>query len=331
MEKNYDEFDLEDLIQEEKVAVTITHAGYIKRIPLDAYTSQKRGGKGITGLSTREDDFVENLFITSTHDNIIFFTNLGRAYKLKAYEIPEAGRTARGTNIVNIIPMNTRERIQTVLVINEFASDKFLFFTTKNGIVKRSSLEAFNSIRKTGLIAINLRTNDELIGVKLTDGQQRIVIVTQNGYSITFEESDVRCMGRAASGVKGITLREGDIAVGMEVVDPGSNLLIVSENGFGKKTPFKDYSVQGRGGKGIITYKVTKKTGKLVGAKAVIDDDQIMLINNNNIIIRLEVKQISKSGRNTMGVTLMKTGEEIAIVSIAKINSNDIEIEEEIL
>jgi DNA gyrase subunit A len=329
LEKNYDEFDLADLIQEEKVAVTITHAGYIKRIPLDAYTSQKRGGKGIQGLSTREDDFVEHLFITSTHDNIIFFTNLGRAYKLKAYEIPEAGRTARGTNIVNILPMNTRERIQTVLVINEFDSDKFLFFTTRNGIVKRSSLDNFNAIRKTGLIAINLRTNDELIGVKLTDGQQRIVIVTQNGYSITFEESDVRCMGRSASGVKGITLRESDIAVGMEVVDPGSNLLIVSENGFGKKTPFKDYSVQGRGGKGIITYKVTNKTGKLVGAKAVIDEDQIMLINNNNIIIRLEVKQISKSGRNTMGVTLMKTGEEISIVSIAKINSNDIEIEEE--
>lgn len=325
IEKNYDEFDLEDLIQEEKVAVTITHAGYIKRIPLDAYTSQKRGGKGITGLSTREDDFVENLFITSTHDNIIFFTNMGRAYKLKAYEIPEAGRTARGTNIVNIIPMNARERIQTVLVINEFTSDKFLFFTTKNGIVKRSSLDAFNSIRKTGLNAINLRATDELIGVKLTDGQQRIVIVTQNGYSITFEESDVRCMGRSASGVKGITLRESDIAVGMEVVDPGSNLLIVSENGFGKKTPFKDYSVQGRGGKGIITYKVTNKTGKLVGAKAVIDDDEIMLINNNNIIIRLQVKEISKSGRNTMGVTLMKTGEEIMIVSVAKINSNDIE------
>lgn len=327
IEKRHDDIDLEDLIQEEKVAVTITHAGYIKRIPLDAYTSQKRGGKGIQGLSTREDDFVEHLFITSTHDNIIFFTNLGRAYKLKAYEIPEAGRTARGTNIVNILPMNTRERIQTVLVINEFSEDKFLFFATKNGVVKRSPLDNFNSIRKTGLNAINLRVGDELIGVKLTDGAQRIVIVTQNGYSITFEESDVRSMGRSASGVKGITLREGDIAVGMEVVDPESNLLIVSENGFGKKTPFKEYTIQGRGGKGIITYKVSNKTGKLVGAKAVIDEDEIMLINSNNIIIRLEVKQISKTGRNTMGVTLMKTGEEISIVSVAKINSNDIENE----
>lgn len=324
LEKNYDEVNLEDLIQEEEVAVTITHAGYIKRISIDAYTSQKRGGKGIQGLSTREDDFVEHLFITSTHDNIIFFTNLGRAYKLKAYEIPEAGRTARGTNAVNILPLSARERIQAVLVINEFTSDKFLVFATKNGIVKRSSLDAYNSIRKTGLNAIGLRANDELIGIKLTDGKQRIVLVTQKGYSITFEENDVRCMGRTASGVKGITLREGDITVGMEVVDEESNLLIVSENGFGKKTPFKDYSVQGRGGKGIITYKVSKKTGKLVGAKAVTDEDEIMLINNNNIIIRMEVKQISKSGRNTMGVTLMKTGEEIMIVSVAKINSNDI-------
>lgn len=330
IEKRNDEIDIEDLIQEEKVAVTITHAGYIKRIPIDAYTSQKRGGKGIQGLSTREDDFVEHLFITSTHDNIIFFTNMGRAYKLKAYEIPEAGRTARGTNAVNILPLNARERIQAVLVINEFSEDKFLFFATKNGIVKRSSLDAFTAIRKTGLNAINLRAGDELIGVKLTDGSQRIVIVTQNGYSITFEENDVRCMGRTASGVKGITLRENDIAVGMEVVNLNSKLLIVSENGFGKKTPFSDYSCQGRGGKGIITYKVTNKTGKLVGAKEVIETDEIMLINNSNIIIRLEVKGISKSGRNTMGVTLMRTDEETQIVSIAKINSNDIDDEFEL-
>jgi DNA gyrase subunit A len=328
LEINHNEIDMEDLIQEEKVAVTLTHAGYIKRIPIDAYTSQKRGGKGIQGLSTREDDFVEHLFITSTHDNIIFMTNMGRAYKLKAYEIPEAGRTARGTNVVNILPLNAREKIQAVIVIHEFDAEKFLFFTTKNGVVKRTSLDAFAAIRKNGINAINLREGDELISVKLTDGKQNVVIVTQNGYSITFEENDVRSMGRTASGVKGITLRENDIAVGMEVVDPESNLLIVSENGFGKKTAFKEYTVQGRGGKGIITYKVTKKTGKLVGAKAVLDNDQIMLINNNNIIIRLEVKDISKSGRNTMGVTLMKTGEEISIVSVAKINSNDIEDDE---
>lgn len=328
IEKKEDEIDIEDLIQEEEVAITITHAGYIKRIPIDTYTSQKRGGKGIQGLSTREDDFVEHLFITSTHNNLIFFTNQGRAYKLKAYEIPEAGRTARGTNAVNIIPMNAKEKIQTVISIKEFEEDKFLVFTTMNGLVKRSLLSEFNSIRKTGINAINLKAGDELIGVKLTDGNQRIVVVTRKGYSITFDESDARCMGRTASGVRAINLRDGDIAVGMEVVDLNSRLLIVSENGFGKKTHFKEYTLQGRGGKGIITYKVTDKTGFLVGAKAVEEKDQIMLINNNNIIIRLEVSGISTTGRNTMGVTLMRTGENEKIVSMAKINTDDKEEDE---
>lgn len=317
-----DDIDIEDLIQEERVAVTITHAGYIKRLPADTYRSQHRGGKGIQALSTREDDFVEHLYITSTHDNLIFFTNEGRAYKLKAYEIPEAGRTARGTNIVNILPLNTGEKIQAVISIKEFDEDKYLVFGTKNGLVKKTQLSEFISIRKTGLNAINLKGDDELIGVKLTDGIQKIVIVTQNGYSITFDEQDVRSMGRTASGVKGITLRDGDIAVGMEVADPEAQLLIVSENGYGKRTPFSEYSVQGRGGKGIITYKVTKKTGKIVGAKTVTDEDEIMLINSNGIIIRLEVKGISQTSRNAMGVTLMKTGEDEKIVSIAKINSN---------
>lgn len=323
IEQNTDEINIEDLIQEEEVAVTITHAGYIKRLPSDTYRSQKRGGKGIQALSTREDDFVEHLYITSTHDNIIFFTNMGRAYKLKAYEIPEAGRTARGTNIVNILPLNPRERIQTVISIKEFDDDKFLMFATKDGIVKKTKLSEYSSMRKTGLNAINLREDDELISVKLTDGTENMIIVTQNGYSITFREDDVRVMGRTATGVKGITLREGDIAVGMEVVNSEARLLIVSENGFGKRTPFTEYSVQGRGGKGIITYKVTKKTGKIVGAKTVEDKDEIMLINSNGIIIRLEVGSISSTSRNTMGVTLMRTDNDEKIVSVAKINSND--------
>ena len=318
-----DEIDIEDLIQEEEVAVTITHAGYIKRLPIDTYRSQKRGGKGIQGLSTREDDFVEHLFITSTHNNILFFTNMGRAYKLKAYEIPEGGRTAKGTNIVNILPLNQRERIQAVIAIKEFVADQYLVFATKNGIIKKTQLDEFDSIRKNGLNAINLRTSDELIGVKLTDGKQKITIVTQNGYCITFEESDVRSMGRTASGVKAITLREGDITVGMELYDDNQNLLIVSENGFGKRTPYTEYSVQGRGGKGVITYKVTDKTGKIVGAKTVKKDDEVMLINNSNTIIRLEVNGISITGRNTMGVTLMRNRDEEKIVSVAKINSND--------
>ena len=324
-----DEIDIEDLIQEEEVAVTITHAGYIKRLPIDTYRSQKRGGKGIQGLSTREDDFVEHLFITSTHYNLLFFTNMGRAYKLKAYEIPEGGRTAKGTNIVNILPLNPKERIQAVIAIKEFVDDKYLVFATKNGIIKKTQLNEYDSIRKNGLNAINLRTSDELIGVRLTDGKQKITIVTQNGYCITFEESDVRSMGRTASGVKAITLREGDIAVGMELYDENQNLLIVGENGFGKRTPYTEYSVQGRGGKGLITYKVTDKTGKIVGAKTVKKDDEVMLINNNNIIIRLEVNDISVTGRNTMGVTLMRNKEDQKIVSVAKINSNDNEDEKE--
>lgn len=331
IERNDEEINVEDLIQEEEVAVTITHAGYIKRIPRDTYKSQKRGGKGIQGLSTREDDFVEHLYITSTHDNILFFTNMGRAYKLKAYEIPEAGRTAKGTNIVNILPLNPKERIQTVISLKEFDDDKYLVFGTKNGIIKRTKLSEYDSIRKSGLNAINLRAEDELISVKLTTDDDKIVFVTQNGYSITFKVEDVRSMGRTASGVKAMTLREGDIAVGMEIADIESELLIVSENGFGKRTPFTEYSVQGRGGKGIITYKVTNKTGKIVGVKTVKDDDEIMLINSNGIIIRLEIKGISRTSRNTMGVTLMKTQGDEKIVSVAKINSNDIEEDEEII
>jgi DNA gyrase subunit A len=322
-----DEINIEDLIQEDEVAVTITHAGYIKRLPADTYRSQKRGGKGIQALSTREDDFVENLFITSTHDNILFFTNMGRAYKLKAYEIPEAGRTARGTNIVNILPLNPKEKIQTVITIKEFDEDKFLVFATKNGLIKKTDLAEFASMRKTGINAINLKDGDELISVKLTDGNQKLTIVTQNGYCITFDENDVRPMGRTAAGVKGITLREGDIAVSMEVADPEADLLVVSENGYGKRTSFSNYSVQGRGGKGVITYKVTKKTGNIVGAKTVRDTDEVMLINSNGIIIRLEVKDISSTGRNAMGVTLMRSAEDERIVSIAKINSNDTEEE----
>jgi DNA gyrase subunit A len=329
LEADSEEINIEDLIQEEEVAVTITHAGYIKRIPRDTYKSQKRGGKGIQGLSTREDDFVEHLYITSTHDNILFFTNMGRAYKLKAYEIPEAGRTAKGTNIVNILPLNPRERIQTVISLKDFDEEQYLVFATKNGIIKRTKLSEYDSIRKTGINAINLRAEDELIGVKLTTLGDKIVFVTEKGYSITFKVEDVRSMGRTASGVKAITLREGDIAVGMEIADLEAELLIVSENGFGKRTRFTEYSVQGRGGKGIITYKVSNKTGKIVGVKTVKDDDEIMLINSNGIIIRLEIKGISRTSRNTMGVTLMKTHEDEKIVSVAKINSNDIDDEEE--
>lgn len=329
IEQNMDEINIEDLIDEEDVAVTITHAGYIKRLPSDTYKSQKRGGRGIQGLAPREDDFVENLFITSTHDNILFFTNLGRAYKLKAYEIPEAGRTARGTNIVNILPLQPQEKIETVITIKEFEADKTLIFATKGGVIKKTNLTEFATIRKTGINAITLREDDELISVKLTDGTKNITIVTRNGYSITFKETDVRCMGRTAMGVKGITLREGDIAVSMEVAEEGYDLLVVSENGFGKRTSFGNYTVQGRGGKGIITYKVTKKTGIIISARAVTNSDEIMIINNSGIIIRLEVSGISTTGRNAMGVTLMRADDGQKIVSVAKVNTNDTEEDEE--
>ncbi len=323
-----DEINLEDLIPEEDVAVTISHSGYIKRLPIDTYRSQKRGGKGIQGLSVRDDDFVENLFITSTHNNLIFFTNMGRAYALKAFEIPEASRTARGTNIVNILPLNGRERIQAVIPIKEFYEDAYVVLATKNGIIKKTPLSGLSSIRKSGVNAINLKPNDEIISVKLTDGNQRITVVSQNGYAITFEESDVRSMGRTAAGVKAISLRDGDIVVSMEIYDKDSDLLIVSDNGFGKRTSFTNYSVQGRGGKGLKTYKVTKKTGKIIGAKTVKDNDEIMLINNSGVIIRLEVNNISRLSRNTSGVTLMKTKKDEKILSIAKINSNDSDEEE---
>lgn len=318
-----EEIDIEDLIPEEQVVITLTHFGYIKRLGIDTYTAQKRGGKGISALSTREDDFVEHLFITSTHNNILFFTNQGRVYIMKAFEIPDASRQAKGTAIVNLLQLNTREKIQAVMTIKEYQEDKYLVMATREGIIKKTPLEQFSSIRKTGINAISLRQGDELIGVKLTDGNQQVIIVTSNGYSIRFSEQDVRAMGRAAAGVKAITLREGDIAVGMDIVDEDSELLTVSERGFGKRTSLKEYSLQGRGGKGVKTYKVTEKTGKLVGAKVVKDADEILLINEQGTLIRLNVSNISETGRNTLGVKLMKTGNDVNVVSMAKINNED--------
>lgn len=318
-----EEIDIEDLIPEQDVVITLTHFGYVKRLSIDTYTAQKRGGKGISALSTREEDFVEHLFITSTHNNILFFTNQGRVYTMKAFEIPEASRQAKGMAIVNLLQLNTREKIQAVMTIKEFEDDKYIVMTTKDGIIKKTPLEQFSSIRKNGLYAINLRQGDELIGVKFTDGKQQLIIVTSSGYSIRFSENDVRSMGRSASGVKAITLREGDVAVGMDIVDDTSELLTVSEKGFGKRTSMDEYGLQGRGGKGVKTYRVTEKTGKLVGAKIVKNSDEILLINNQGTIIRLNVSGISETGRNTQGVKLMKAEDDVKIVSIAKINNDD--------
>nr|WP_319001353.1 DNA gyrase subunit A [Clostridium estertheticum] len=330
IEKNPYSLDEEDLIQEQDIVITLTHAGYIKRLPADTYSSQKRGGRGIQGVTTKEDDFVEHIFITTTHNNILFFTNKGKSFKLKAYEIPEGGRTAKGTNLINIIPLASDEKIQAVICLKEFAQDNYLVMGTKNGLIKKTSLDKYSAIRKNGLNAINLREDDELIGAAITNGDSEMLFVTRNGYSIRFSEKDVRGMGRTATGVKSLTLREEDIVVSMNIVTPEEELLVISENGFGKRTLVSEYSLQHRGGKGVITYKVSAKTGKLVGARIVKDGDEMILINSNGIVIRLNVAGISTTSRNTMGVTLMKNGDGDNIVAIAKINSSDvIDTEEE--
>ncbi|CDM67205.1 DNA gyrase subunit A [Clostridium bornimense] len=323
IEQSSDDINIEDLIQEQNVVVTLTRDGYIKRIPEDAYTAQKRGGRGIVAGTTKEDDIIENLFVTSTHNHIVFFTNQGRAYKLKGYEIPEGSRTSKGTNIINILMLRPDEKVEAVICMKEFNPDDYLIMGTKKGIVKRTSLDNFKNIRKSGLNAITLREEDELISVKLTSGNDDIMMFTSEGYSIRFKETDVREMGRMASGVKGISLRENDSVVAMEVVDPELKVLVVSENGLGKRTNVDEYKVQYRGGMGIITYKTNEKTGKVIGAKMVSDDDELMLINSKDIAIRINASDISVTGRSTMGVKLMKTEEEVTVIAIAKIIAED--------
>ena len=318
------EFELEDLIKEEQAVITLTHFGYIKRMPIDTYKSQKRGGKGITGIATREDDFVKQIFTASTHDTILFFSNKGKLYKLKGYEIPEAGRTARGTAIVNLLSLDAGEKVSAIIPIQNFAEGKYLLFATKNGIIKKTSLAEYNSARKTGLLSITLKEDDELIDVRLTDGEDNVVLVTKGGMSITFDEKDVRPMGRVSQGVIGIRLSKDDEVIGMESIITGANatLLAITENGFGKRTELDEYRVQTRGGKGVITYKVTPKTGNIVGIRIVEEADDVMLITDTGTIIRLNVAGISVLGRSTQGVTLMRTNEG-KVVSIEKITEKE--------
>ena len=319
------EIDEEDLIEEENVCVTLTHLGYIKRVPVDTYKSQRRGGKGVTGITTRENDFVKNLIMTSTHDYLMFFTNTGKAHKIKAYEIPEATRTAKGTPAVNFLNLMQRERITAVIPIKEFAEDKFLIAVTKQGTIKKTSLSNFDTNRKTGLIAMNLKDGDELIGIKQTSGTNNVIIVTKQGKCICFSEDDVRPMGRIAGGVRAIKLEKDDEVVAMELVEPGQELLVVTQKGFGKRTKVEDYKIQVRGGKGLLTYDKGKfkKTGELVGAMAVEDDDDILLINSDGIIIRMAAKEISKLGRATQGVKIMNVGEDANIIALAKVIRED--------
>ncbi|MBE6065663.1 DNA gyrase subunit A [Clostridium cochlearium] len=323
IELNVNEISIEDLIEEEEVVVTLTNSGYIKRISSSAYSSQKRGGKGIQAITTKEDDFVEKVFVTSTHSDLLFFTNVGKVYKLKAYEIPEAGRTAKGTNIVNLLPVDANEYVREVIALKEDLQDGYLIMGTKQGLIKKTSLDQFKNIRRNGLIAINLKDEDELLKVKITRGDAEIIIITQNGYAIRFSEKDVRPMGRNSMGVKAINLREDDIAVSMDIVVEDQYVLTVTENGFGKRTSVSEYNLQNRNGKGLITHKVTDKTGKVVSARITKDNDELMLINSSNIAIRICVSDVSITNRNAMGVTLMRTNEEEKILAIAKINSDE--------
>ena len=308
----------EDLIKEEQTIVALTHFGYIKRMPADTYKSQRRGGKGITGISTRADDFVTEIFTASTHDTILFFSNKGKLYRLRGYEIPEAGRTAKGTAIVNLLSLDAGEKITAVIPISNFAEGKYLLMATQKGFIKKTSLTEYNSARKTGLQAITLKEEDELIAVRLTDGQDNVVLVTEDGMSITFSEQDVRPMGRTAQGVIGIKLGDGDKVIGMESIIEGANatLLAITEHGFGKRTDLDEYRVQNRGGRGVITYKVTQKTGKLVGIRVTDDSNDIMMITDTGTIIRISVKDVSVLGRSTQGVTLMRTNDGGKVVSI---------------
>ena len=318
------DLDVEDLIKEEQSVITLTHFGYIKRMPVDTYKSQKRGGKGITGIATREEDFVKQIFTASTHDLILFFSNKGKLYRLKGYEIPEAGRTAKGTAIVNLLSLDPGEKISAVIPINNFSEGKYLLMGTKNGLIKKTALTEYNSARKTGLLAITLKDDDELIDVRLTDGEDNVVLVTKKGMSITFDEKDVRPVGRTAQGVIGIRLDEEDSVIGMESIVSGikGTLLAITENGFGKRTELDEYRVQNRGGRGVITYKITPKTGDIVGIRIATDEEDVMLITDNGTVIRLNVRDISILGRATQGVTLMRTNEG-KVVSIEKISADE--------
>jgi DNA gyrase subunit A len=325
-----EEIEEEDLIQEESVAITLTHLGYIKRVSADTYKTQRRGGKGITGLTTRDNDFVKDLIITSTHDYLMFITNTGKAHRIKAYEIPEAQRTAKGTPAVNFLNLMQRERITAVIPIEDFTANKYLVGVTKKGIIKKTEISQFDTNRKTGLIAIRLKDGDELIGIKETTGNSNIIIVTKNGKCICFNEEDVRPMGRLAGGVRAISLEKGDEVVAMDLAEKSDELLVVTQAGYGKRTAIKEYKIQARGGKGLLTYDKGKfdKTGALIGAMVVNEQDEILLINSDGIIIRIRADEVSKLSRATQGVKIMRVEEDSNIIALAKVIREDEDEEE---
>ncbi|GAK41446.1 DNA gyrase subunit A [Paenibacillus urinalis] len=313
----------EDLIPREDVVVTITHTGYIKRLPVSTYRSQKRGGRGVVGMDTKDEDFVEHLFVTNTHNYLMFFTDKGKVYRLKAYEIPELGRTARGTPIINMIQIEQGETVNAVIEVEEFESEKFLFFATKHGVVKKTPLDDYVNIRKGGLIAIHLREDDSLIEVKLTDGKQEMILGTAHGMSIRFSEDDVRSMGRSATGVKGINLDEEDSVIGMDIVDSELEVLIVTANGYGKRTPVSDYRIQSRGGKGIKTINITEKNGPVVSLKVVKNEEDLMIITTSGTLMRMSMEGISTMGRNTQGVRLIHTREDDSVATVCRTDKTE--------
>lgn len=312
----------EDLIEEEEVAVTLTHNGYIKRLPTTEFKSQHRGGRGIQGMDVHDDDFIEHLLTTSTHDVLLFFTNAGKVYRMKAYEIPEYGRTAKGIPVINLLGVNSGEKIQAVVNVtgDASASDNYLFFTTVKGVVKRTPVQEFANIRSNGLKAITLKDDDELIGVTITDGHQNVIIGTHDGYAVSFDETTVRSMGRTASGVRGIRLRDDDFVIGFDVLKPDSNVFIITEKGYGKQTPAADYPIKGRGGKGIKTANVTEKNGHLVGLTTVDGQEDIMVMTNQGVMIRFNIATVSQTGRATLGVRLMRLGDDGQVATMAKVD-----------
>lgn len=323
----FDFFEDEDLIPEEDIVITLTHRGYIKRLPSSTYRTQRRGGRGVQGMDTNEDDFVEHLVSTSTHDTVLFFTNKGKVYRLKGYEIPEYSRTAKGLPIINLLEIEKGEWVNAVITVSEFKEDEFLFFTTKQGISKRTDLPQFKKIRRGGLIALNLRDEDELISVRLTDGTKNIVIATKNGALIHFDENNIRSMGRTAAGVKGISLRKDDEVVSMEILEADQFVLNVTEFGYGKQTPQSEYRVINRGGKGVSTCNMTEKTGRVVAVKTVRGDEDLMIITASGVLIRMPVDSISTTGRNTQGVRLIRLSEEETVATVAVVERAEEEVE----
>nr|WP_137615013.1 DNA gyrase subunit A [Lactiplantibacillus nangangensis] len=312
----------EDLIEEEEVAVTLTHNGYIKRLPTTEFKSQHRGGRGIQGMDVHDDDFIEHLLTTSTHDVLLFFTNAGKVYRMKAYEIPEYGRTAKGIPVINLLGVNSGEKIQAVVNVSGDASDsdKFLFFTTVKGVVKRTPVQEFSNIRSNGLKAITLKDDDELIGVTITDGTQNMIIGTHDGYAVSFDETTVRSMGRTAAGVRGIRLRDDDFVIGFDILKPDSNVFIITEKGYGKQTPAAEYPIKGRGGKGIKTANVTEKNGHLAGLTTVAGQEDIMVMTNQGVMIRFNIATVSQTGRATLGVRLIRLDDNGQVATMAKVD-----------